>query len=650
MIHNKFTQNQTNEEDPSKFLNRIIFKKFKILNLISDGTFGKIYLATNNKNEKFVVKMEKADSMIKLLEQAGYFQHSLEYGVPKLIALGKIKNYFVSIEQYLGKSLYDLVIYHRDKLTIQDKCLISMQLIERIEYLHSKKLIHRDIKPQNFLFGLDDPNVIYLTEFRFCAKYRSSKTGKHVKHDFRGTFTGGLLYSSANAQRGMQQSRKDDLESLGYVILFVFKGKLPWDLENLENLDLMNLNQKEIYLKTYRMKKFIPTEKLCKDCPQELEEYFKYIRSLKFEEEPNYKKLKNLFIDIIKKERAPFNNIEQLGFSWIEQGRNKSKPKINGRAFSKNKLFDKILKNFENKRNENKTLRNYNNISNSGKLDDLVNIMNKSAETENNYKINSPMINNKQNNCKLQKKVNANVPIINDYINPGNNIKKNIMDMQKVKNVNEYKMNNYLTNIRFTTNNNHEIINKYPEQMNMNQTERNYAMTNNNMKINHYYKINNNNNFVNNRKRINNNNHYQNIPKMKINLNLSARTMRDNLIYLNNNIKPNMMQNFRTNQNQQNNNIINRQLTLNNKNNVNLSSVNFYNKLKNNNLDKLKNNKMQMIMNNNQGNKKNIYQQKVNKMNKSINLKNHTNNYLLNRYQTYSNQNENNINSNTFNN
>ena len=133
MIHNKLTQNQTNEEDPSKFLNRIIFKKFKILNLISDGTFGKIYLATNNKNEKFVVKMEKADSMIKLLEQAGYFQHSLEYGVPKLIALGKIKNYFVSIEQYLGKSLYDLVIYHRDKLTIQDKCLISMQLIERIE-------------------------------------------------------------------------------------------------------------------------------------------------------------------------------------------------------------------------------------------------------------------------------------------------------------------------------------------------------------------------------------------------------------------------------------------------------------------------------------------------------------------------------------
>jgi len=651
MFHNKSTQNQTSEKDPLTFFqNRIIFKKFKIIDKIKDGTFGQIYLATNNKNEKFIVKTEKTDAMYKLLEQEGYYLYTLKgFGIPELVSLGKLKNYVISIQQCLGKSLYDFVVYYRDILTIQDKCLIAIQLIERIEYLHSKGLIHRDIKPHNFLFGVNDPNMIYLTEFRFCTKYISSKTGKHTKHDFRGKFTGGLFYSSANAQRGMQQSRKDDLESLGYVILFVFKGKLPWDLENLENLDPTDLNEKEIYLKIYRMKKSIPTEKLCKDCPSELEEYFKYIRSLKFEEEPNYELLKNLFIDIIKKESAPFNNIEQLNFSWIEQGKEKSKPKNKGRSVSKNKLFDKIFKNIENKRKENKALRDSNPV---GKLDEVVNVMNKSVGTENNYKINLKLINDKQNNYNIQKNVNANVPNINsnDYNNSGNNMKKKKMDIQKIKNVNDYNKDNYLTNRR-VSNNNNEIINKFPEQMNINQTERNYAMNNNHIKSNNYYNINNNNNLVNNRKRINNNSHHQNIPKKKINLNLNPKTIHNNLIYLNNNIRPNMFQSFRLNQNGlNNNNIINRQLTLNNKNNVNLTSSNLENRFKKINMDKLNNNKMQIMRNNNQGNKKNLYQQKFNKMNKSINQKSQTNNYLLNRYQTYSNENENNINENTFNN
>ena len=129
-----------------------------------------------------------------------------------------------------------------------------------------------------------------------------------------------FLYSSANEQRVMQQSSTDDLESIGYVSLFTFKGKLQWDLENLENLDLMKLNEKEVYLKTYRMKKFLPVEKLCRDCPVELEEYFKYVKNLKFDDEPNYNKLRYLFINILKKESSPFDNIETLNFSWTEKG------------------------------------------------------------------------------------------------------------------------------------------------------------------------------------------------------------------------------------------------------------------------------------------------------------------------------------------
>ena len=646
MLLNRNAPTQITEEDPLTFFqNKIIFKKFRVLTLISDGTFGQIYLVVNNQNEKFIMKTEKTDAMNKLLEQEGYYLHILKgFGIPKLVSFGKIKNYLVSIEQYLGKSLHDLVVYYRDKLTIQDKCLISIQLIDRIEYLHSKKLIHRDIKPHNFLIGFDDPNVIYLTEFRFCTKYRSSKTGKHIKHDLRGTFTGGLLYSSANAQRGMQQSRKDDLESLGYVLLYLFKGKLPWDLENLENIDLMNLNEKDIYLKTYRMKKFMPIEKLCKDCPSELEEFIKYIRNLKFEEEPNYSQLKNLFINIIKKESAPFNNIEQLSFSWVEQDREKSKSKNRVKSGGKTKLYNKILQNFENKRKENKRIGEYDTF---GKLDDVINVMNKSVETNDNYKINPLMINNQQNIDDNNTKMNISKTNTNVYNNLGNIIKKNTKNIQKIKNVNDYIMkNNYLTS-RIYPNNNNEINRNFSDQMNINQTERNYAINNtNNIKMNNYYKINNY-NIVNNKGRINNN--HSNIQKKKINLNLNTKTMQHNLIYLNNNIKPKMIQNLSPNYNKlNNNNVINSKLTLNNTNNVNLTSLNLENKYKKLNLDKYKNNNIQMIMNNNLGNKKNLYQQKVNKMNKSINQNNLTNKYLINRYQTYSN--EKNINANTFNN
>ena len=90
-------------------------------------------------------------------------------------------------------------------------------------------------------------NIIYLAEFGLCAKYCSSKTGKHILPGFRGTFTGTLKYASANAQRGNQQSRRDDLESLGYSIIFFMKGKLPWDNLNQKFLHYFHIAQKNMY-------------------------------------------------------------------------------------------------------------------------------------------------------------------------------------------------------------------------------------------------------------------------------------------------------------------------------------------------------------------------------------------------------------------
>ena len=173
MFSDKNSLTQGNEEDsPTKlYQNRYVFKKYKIVKKISDGVLGKIYSVVNNQNQYYAMKTERKDSKIQLLEQEGYHLLDLKgFGIPKLISFGKTKNYTILIEQYLGQSLFNLFINYRDKLTIQDKCLISIQLIDRIEYLHLKTLIHRDIKPQNFLLGIQDPYTIYLTEFRLCSK------------------------------------------------------------------------------------------------------------------------------------------------------------------------------------------------------------------------------------------------------------------------------------------------------------------------------------------------------------------------------------------------------------------------------------------------------------------------------------------------
>ena len=337
----------TNSEKKEKnfsslLLNKLIFKKYRPIKLISEGIFGQLYLVVNEKLNKFyAMKIEKKDSNFQLLEQEGYNLYSLKgIGIPELITYGKITNYNVLIEELLDKSLYELFLENNYKFPMQDICLIAIQLIDRIEWVHSKTLIHRDIKPENFLIGKNNPNIIYLTEFGLCSKYCSSKTGKHILPGFRGTFTGTLKYSSANAQRGNQQSRRDDMESLGYTILFFMKGKLPWQ----------NLNKyfkgKDLYFKTYAMKKFMPIEKLCKGLPTEMEEYFKYIKTMKFQEEPNYDYLRNLFKSILKKNGC--ENLENINFSWVSEFQwEQSKLKKKRTLSPKTRLYLKIKNRFE---------------------------------------------------------------------------------------------------------------------------------------------------------------------------------------------------------------------------------------------------------------------------------------------------------------
>ena len=251
-IDNKITIEEENEN----FLNKIILNKYKIIKKIRRGSQAQIYLGENIKTlEQFAIKVEKNKTENCLLKNEIYILGNLQNtnsqkktGIVEMYNCLKYKDYLILIEKLLGNSLDLLFLNLSKKFSLLDICQIALQSIDRIEYVHSKGIIHCDIKPENFVIGIDDPNFIYLIDFGLGQKYISLKTGKHIEFKFTGYMTGTARYASRNALRGKCLSRRDDIESFMYMILFFLAKKLPW-----QGLKAKNLGEK--YKKIYTYKK-----------------------------------------------------------------------------------------------------------------------------------------------------------------------------------------------------------------------------------------------------------------------------------------------------------------------------------------------------------------------------------------------------------
>ena len=337
------------EEEEDKFIkeNPIVFKKYKVKKKLGEGAFGDVYLGQTIENNSYVaLKVEQRKIVKPILESEAFLLYSIAgLGIPEVKSFGKVKNYNILVEPLLGKSLFDIFAENHKQMSLEDVCLIGRQVIDRIQWVHSKYIVHRDIKPDNFLIGKKDPNVIYLIDFGLSKKYRSSTTNKHIRFGFTGKLTGTVRFASANALRGGEQSRRDDIESIGYMLVYFLKKKLPWQ-------GVTGRKKMERYLKIYKMKKNTSPEELCSGLFPEMVEYVSYSKKLEFEQEPDYNYLRRLFSKMIKRVN---NTKDQLVFSWIRLAdmpnlKNPINP-ASRRDSPQSRIYKKIKSNLEKERN-----------------------------------------------------------------------------------------------------------------------------------------------------------------------------------------------------------------------------------------------------------------------------------------------------------
>ena len=300
---------------------------YRIIKMIGCGAFGEIHLAydvnmkalraikfemANHKNPQLKHEYSVLEQLNKHEGAGGAKGGEVFTGVPKVYYFDRLEHkYNFMVMEFLGPSLGDLFQLKERNFGMETVLMIAIQVLSRIEYLHEKGFIHRDIKPENFVIGLNEKsNLVYLIDYGLSKRYKDKNSGQHIPYRENKQLVGTVRYASVNAHLGIEQSRRDDLEGIGYVLVYFYLGRLPWQNKTDKG--------KPLTQKITEKKLTTPPELLCKKMPREFSYYFHYCKNLKFEDRPDYNSLKSMFADLLLS-RMKLNGIKELIYDWFDE-------------------------------------------------------------------------------------------------------------------------------------------------------------------------------------------------------------------------------------------------------------------------------------------------------------------------------------------
>lgn len=264
--------------------------------IIGKGSFGVIYKGEIIDTKESIAIKEEKNTNKKLLFNEYQIMEQLQEGkgIIKVHSYTSTEKCNYMIMEYMNKNLDEVFEYNKNQFSIKNILIISHQILNIIEFIHSKGFIHRDIKPENFLINKHNKSI-KIIDFGLSIKYIDEKTNKQIEQITHRSLIGTPIFASINNHLGIEQSRRDDLESLGYMIAYFCKGNLPWQ-------GLFAKTKKEKYEKIKRIKvSYMKSFELFKMLPYEFTDYMKYVYNLEYKAEPDYKYMKDLFHSIWKR-------------------------------------------------------------------------------------------------------------------------------------------------------------------------------------------------------------------------------------------------------------------------------------------------------------------------------------------------------------